>query len=156
MNYIFADLESVVAYLKKFAVENVHGPSFYFGTIDQVIAASTGDEEFHYPCVWLDLPKMLTEDNESANLMENYRFNVAAFYNAPSDDSSAKAKAYSDSLKILYDLQKKIKHDTGKGIIAASVSGNQKIPLNPALFNATHYGYYLDFEVGFFANTFLC
>jgi hypothetical protein len=156
MNYILADLESAVQYFKDFADNDADAPAFYFGTLDQVIAASRGDDEFHYPCLWLDLPKISTYDNDASNLIETYSFQISCFFSAAADNAPLKAKAYTDSLKILYRLQKHMKHDNAKAMLCFDLSGNHKIPLNAALFNGTHYGYFLDFDAGFFANEFLC
>lgn len=156
MNYILADLESTVQYFRAFAEDDEMAPSFYFGTLDQVIAASRGDENFHYPCLWLDLPQIVTEDNEANNLMESYSFQISAFFSAKADNAPLKEAAYADSLKLLYRIQKQLKHDNRKGILCFELSGNKKIPLNSALFNGTHYGYFLDFDASFYANDFLC
>lgn len=156
MNYILADLESATAYFEEFANNDVASPAFYFGTLDQVIAASRGDEDFHYPCLWLDLPTIVTDDNNSANLIEYYSFQISAFYSAESDSASKKAKAYSDALKVLYRLQKKMKKDNEAALLCFELTGNKKVPLNSAIFNGSHYGYFLDFEAGFYANSFLC
>jgi hypothetical protein len=151
MNYIFSDLESTSNYLEQFAQNHVEAPFFVFGTEEDVMQAST-QEAFHYPCLWLDLPHILTEDNEMSNLMEKYRFSVTCMYSGQLDDKLTRIQAYQKAVRLLQNLQNKLKEDNRKGLIVCELTGMQKVPLNPFLFNSSHYGYILNFEASFHAN----
>ncbi len=152
MNYILADLDSTSEYLQEFASTHSEAPAFLFGTLEDIVAASRGDENFHYPCLWLDLPQIATDDNEAANLMEIYSFSITAFFKADLDDKSQRIQAYKKSIKLLQDLQTKLRKDNRSGLIVCGLSGMRKVPLNPTLFNDSHYGYILFFEASFHAN----
>ena len=155
MNYILADLESTEAYLKAFADAHTENPFFIFGTTEDVMTASRGDDDFAYPVLWLDLPQIDTKDNDMANLMETYGFSITALYKAESDSKITRTQAYQKSIKLLQDLQKKLRKDNKAGIIVCELSGMKKIPLNPQIFNDSHIGYILFFEASFHANQIL-
>lgn len=152
MNHILADIESTQAYLEAFAIAHPEAPSFIFGTLEDVITASRGNDDFHYPLLWLDLPQMTTDDNDMANITERYEFNITALYKADLDDKNQRVLAYKKAVDILQNLQKKLRADNRNGIIVCSLSGMRKLPLNPTLFNGSHYGYILYFEATFHAN----
>ncbi|WP_026995139.1 hypothetical protein [Flectobacillus major] len=154
MNYIFADLESTSTYIEQFAQAHVDAPYFVFGTEEDVMQASA-TEGFHYPCLWLDLPHIVTEDNEMANLMEKYRFSITCMYSGELDNKVTRIQAYQKAVRLLQNLQNKLKQDNRKGILVCELSGMQKMPLNPLLFNSSHYGYILNFEASFHANDIL-
>jgi hypothetical protein len=76
-------------------------------------------------------------------------------YSGELDNKVTRIQAYQKAVRLLQNLQNKLKQDNRKGILVCELSGMQKMPLNPLLFNSSHYGYILNFEASFHANNIL-
>lgn len=147
-------LSNFIDYFRTWADAHPDVRFFLFGGVEKGIEHARSNPDLEYPMIWLEEPSTYTSDNEAGHLLETYQVGITALQYAPSDDHEAQVAACDQTLRILYNLQKKLRDDNRNNKIVCSLNGMKKEPISQLWFDS-HYGYRLELIVSFNLNTFL-
>lgn len=148
------DLLSFVAYFRSWADAHPDVSFFLFGSAELGISYARSMPDFDYPAVWLEQPVIESRDNDAAQLNEIYYVGISVLLTAPGDDPQAQTEAYAKALRIVYDLQKKLKQDRKAGLLTFDWNGMKKEAISQ-LWADNHYGFRLEVPVDFNLNAIL-
>ncbi len=145
-----ADFQSYIDYFHSWATSK--NLFFLYGGIELGISYATGKEDFSYPFVWLEQPEIISDENSMSQITEIYYGGISIISSAPLDDPAAQTQAEIDAIRLVYDLQKKMRLDNRqKGVIYCTVKNMKKNAVDRG-WSQNHHGWRLQFELHLNAN----
>lgn len=148
------DLLSYINYFKDWANDHPDVRFFCFGSAELGLAYARSLPNFEYPFVWLEQPVIESMDNEASQFNEAFVTGITVLYKAPGDKPDKQVDAYANALKIIYDLQAKMKKDRKRSLINFEWNGMKKEAVNQ-LWADNHYGFRLEVRLEFNINALL-
>ncbi|MDQ1088985.1 hypothetical protein [Siphonobacter sp. SORGH_AS_1065] len=148
------DLISYINYFKDWANDHPDVRFFCFGSAELGIAYARSLPSFDYPFVWLEQPVIESLDNGGANFSEAFITGITVLFKAPGDKPDKQVEAYAKALRIVYDLQTKLKKDRKNGLVNFEWNGMKKETVNQ-LWADNHYGWRLEVPLEFNINSLL-
>jgi hypothetical protein len=110
---ISADYEGFLKYFESWAANDPDVKFFLDGGVENGLDYATGHPDFEYPFAWLESPEIETIE-EPGQLIDRYVFGVSVITKADIGDRVACKQASIDTMRIVYNLQKKLRLDNKK------------------------------------------
>ncbi len=159
-NVLISSPTTLVGYLREFSLSAESGAKgFVYGGNRrlQEYLRNVGEDE--YPILHFERPNIVN-DSSDANHEEWYVCSLNVYVKfrtdgTPEENDESELLAESTGLKVLQNVQKRLHHDSRKGILEYTIDQNSKDPIFDN-FIVNHVGWQLNFRVGFNSNINLC
>jgi hypothetical protein len=157
---IEAKITNLLAYFGRFKNESYPASAMVYGHSRKVAEQVQVLEKAQYPLLHIERPFVITDDNNSSDQKEFFICTINAFDKYLTDGTTdendmSEILAEDRTLAMLQDLQKRLNHDAGEGLIEFELDGNEKNPIQDN-YVQYHTGWQMVVKIGLSAAGRLC
>lgn len=164
---MFTDLTTFIAYLQSISqtvttvMSGSIAPSgfkfFQHGDIERLISDSRSEQNFDYPLLWLETPRISFRDNDAGLLEAIFQTSFVTLTEVKSDDYTLQDLAWNDMFLLTSAVIQKLNHDSkasrGKMNLSLNSISSENIS---RIWVDSDYGWRTDVKVSIPINSKLC